>query len=383
MHFISLWVFILWMPFDCQKSIFSGEETDLFLAGTHGYHTFRIPSLIVTPKGAVLAFAEGRKQGSSDTGDIDLVMRRSVDGGKSWSDLLVIWDDSSNVCGNPTPIVDHATGKIWLLLTWNRGDDYERDIITHAANDTRRVFVSVSDDDGMSWSDPRDITKTTKDPAWGWYATGPGMGVQIKHGPHRGRLVVPGNHSYSDPSGTQGGGGFEYGAHCIYSDDQGATWHLGGSIMPKMNESQLVELDDNQGTLMINMRSYMGNNLRAQAYSSDGGLTWTRPEGNGDLIEPVCQASLIRHSWQDDELGSLLIFANPASTRRENFQLKVSRDEGKSWWPLVLLHSGPAAYSALAVLPNGEILCAYERGSKSPYETIRLARVSASGLPAK
>src|SRR5690554_5034052 len=148
-------------------------EIDLFVQGTGGYHTYRIPSIIVTGEGSVLAFAEGRKESSSDTGDIDLLMRRSTDGGKTWGEQVVIWDDASNVCGNPTPVLDEETGTIWLLMTWNRGDDAEGDIIKKTSNDTRRVFVSSSIDDGKTWSIPNDITETTKNPAWGWYATGP------------------------------------------------------------------------------------------------------------------------------------------------------------------------------------------------------------------
>lgn len=347
-----------------------GEELELFSKNTHGYHTFRIPSLIVSTKGTVLAFAEGRKESSSDTGDIDLVMKRSEDGGKTWSPLRVIWDDGNNVCGNPTPVVDETTGTIWLLLTWNRGDDHERDIIAKKATDTRRVFVTYSTDDGLTWATPKDITATTKDPSWGWYATGPGMGIQIKHGPNKGRLVIPSDHSYDSVDGTVSGGKFEYGAHVIYSDDHGKTWELGGTIRPKMNECQVIERSDGNGTLLMNMRSYFGKNRRALSLSYDGGISLSDPMEAVELIEPVCQAALIRYKedW--------MLFSNPASTKRENMTLRLSKDDGRTWPVSKVLYAGPSAYSALAVLPNGEILCLYEKGNQNPYEQISLARMT-------
>jgi sialidase-1 len=350
-------------------------ERDLFVNGTHGYHTFRIPSLVVTAKGTVLAFAEGRKHGTSDTGDIDLVMRRSTDGGETWGPLVVVWDDGEHVCGNPAPVVDHETGKVWLLLTWNRGDDHERDIIAKRAKDTRRVFVSSSNDDGLNWSTPEDITAVAKRASWGWYATGPGMGVQLTQGPHKGRLVVPANHSYDEPNGTLSGGGFEYGAHSIFSDDHGKTWQLGGVIQPKMNESQLVELYDGEGTLLINMRSYYGKNRRAQSKSRDGGISWSQAVHIEDLIEPVCQGALIRYHGKARGASPILLFSNPASTKREHMEVKASKDHGNTWETWVTLYNGPSAYSALAVLPSGEVLCLYEKGENSPYEQISLVKL--------
>ncbi|HSI77559.1 MAG TPA: sialidase family protein [Lunatimonas sp.] len=350
------------------------EELELFTKNTHGYHTFRIPSLIVSTKGTVLAFAEGRKESSSDTGDIDLVMRRSEDGGKTWSTLSVIWDDGENVCGNPTPVVDETTGTIWLLLTWNRGDDHERDIIAKKATDTRRVFVTFSTDDGLSWATPKDITASTKDPSWGWYATGPGMGIQIKHGPHKGRLVIPSDHSYDSEVGNVSGGNFEYGAHVIFSDDHGKTWALGGTIRPKMNECQVIERADRKGTLLMNMRSYFGKNRRALSLSDDGGISWSDPMEAVELIEPVCQAALVRYK------GDWMLFSNPASTKRENMTLRLSKDDGHTWPISKVLHSGPSAYSALAVLTSGDILCLYEKGDQNPYEMISLVLIKVDEL---
>lgn len=376
---MNTYLFILMFIFFAQENkpqlepAFVNEQV-LFAKNTYGYHSYRIPSLVVTRTGTVLAFAEGRKENSSDTGDIDMLLKRSFDGGKNWEEQQIVWDDGENVCGNPTPVLDEETGTLWLLMTWNRGEDHETDIIKKKSKDTRRVYVSSSSDEGKSWTTPIDITATTKDPDWGWYATGPGMGIQIQNGVHKGRLIVPANHSYDDPQGTVSGGPYEYGSHSIYSDDHGQTWQLGGTIRPKSNECQVVELADGEGTLLMNMRSYFGRNVRTQAFSHDGGATWSEPEDSPDLTEPVCQASLIRYSWPQNGQKSRILFANPASTIREQMTVKLSEDEGQSWYTVRTIYEGHSAYSSLAVLPTREVLCLYENGRENPYEKITLAR---------
>src|SRR5262245_35179900 len=148
------------------------RQTPLFVSGKEGYHTFRIPSLVLTPKGTLLAFCEGRKKGTGDAGDIDLVLKRSTDGGATWKPPQVVWDDGPNTVGNPCPVVDAATGTVWLLLTHNLGKDTERAIRAGTSKGTRTVWVTKSTDDGATWSKPAEITKDVKDPKWTWYATG-------------------------------------------------------------------------------------------------------------------------------------------------------------------------------------------------------------------
>src|SRR5262249_34440674 len=150
------------------------EQGPLFVSGKDGYHTYRIPALIVTKKGTLLAFCEGRKASGSDTGEIDVLLRRSFDNGKTWTRTQVVWHDGGNTCGNPCPVVDAKTGAIWLLLTHNLGRDNQWQILDGTSKGTRTVWVASSADDGTTWSKPVEITADVKKPAWTWYATGPG-----------------------------------------------------------------------------------------------------------------------------------------------------------------------------------------------------------------
>jgi sialidase-1 len=347
------------------------EQTDVFVSGRDGYHTYRIPAVVRARNGDLLAFCEGRKSAGGDSGDIDLVLKRSTDGGRSWGAQQIVWDDAANTCGNPCPVLDQATGTLWLLLTHNLGADHERDIAARKSQGTRTVWVTHSDDGGATWSPPAEITAATKDPKWTWYATGPGIGIQIQHGSHAGRLVVPCDHNYDDPTDPQK---HLSGSHAIFSDDHGRTWHLGGTIQPAVNECQVAELFDNRGTLLMSLRSNAGHHVRARAISTDGGRTWTQPEDAPPLIEPVCQASLLR----DDE-ASLLLFSNPAASTRVNLTIRASADDGDTWNEMLVLHPGPAAYSCLVALGPAEAGCLYECGDAKPYEKISFARFA---LPA-
>lgn len=337
-------------------------QTPVFTAGEGGYHTYRIPSAIISPKGHVLAFCEGRKAGRGDAGNIDLVLKRSEDGGKTWGKLQVVWDDAGNTCGNPCPVVDARTGTIWMPMTHNLGGDTESKIVIGKSEKSRTVWLTKSTDDGRTWDKPVEITRDVKKPEWTWYATGPGVGIQLRSG----RLLVPCD-SKSD-------GGKTRESHVIFSDDGGTSWRLGGVVGPQCNESQAVELAD--GSVMLNMRTYRASNRRLVAVSTDGGETFTEPVEDPALVEPVCQASILRLPGA----GGGILFSNPASTKRERMTVKLSRDEGKTWTKGRILHAGPAAYSCLTVLPDGAVGCLYERGEKSAYETITFARFDRSWL---
>ncbi len=353
------------------------SKTEVFTSGTDGYHTYRIPSVIVTQEGTVLAFCEGRKSGRGDSGDIDLLLKRSLDGGKTWSKQQIIWDDGPNTCGNPCAVQDRQTGTIWLLMTWNDGDDRESAIKKGTSKDTRRVWITSSKDDGRTWSKPVEITSTAKRAEWRWYATGPGVGIQLEQGPWKGRLVIPCDHSVASADEASG-----YNSHVIISDDHGKSWKIGGVISPKVNECQVVELDD--GTLMINMRNYdRSKTSRAVATSSDGGMSWSDIYHDPVLVEPVCQASLLRYTLKGRDDRNRLLFSNPARSRRgerRRMTIRLSYDEGRTWPVAKVLHDGPAAYSCLAVLADKEIACVYEAGRNHPYEKIVFARFTLAWL---
>jgi sialidase-1 len=342
------------------------RQSDVFVSGQGGYHSYRIPAVIVSTNGTVLAFCEGRKNSASDTGDIDVLLKRSKDSGQTWGDQQLVWSDGENVCGNPAPVVDQITGTIWLLLTRNLGSDKESVIMAGTSRDTRRVFVTQSKDNGITWARPREITDSVKKPDWRWYATGPVNGIHLTRDPHKGRLVIPANHSdHSDPSKHP------FRSHVIYSDDHGATWKIGGVQEEKTNESTIVELAD--GSLLHNMRSYHGRNRRAVARSSDGGSSWSAVSLDSTLVEPVCQASILRFSWPEGEKKGSILFSNPASTRREKMTVRISEDEAATWTAGRVLWEGPSAYSCLTILPSQRTGCLYERGDKGPYEKIVFA----------
>jgi sialidase-1 len=325
-------------------------HADVYLSGQGGYHTYRIPALLVTRGGALLAFCEGRKTSRSDHGDLDLVVRRSTDNGRSWSEMQIVYEEGGEqkiTIGNPCPVVDQSTGTIWLPFT----RDNDSVLLTHSA------------DDGLTWSPPVDITSEVKRPDWGWYATGPGVGIQLTRGEHSGRLVIPCDHREKID------GRDVMHSHVFYSDDAGANWQLGGSVARHTDECQVVELTD--GRLMINMRNYWGRaggqpengSMRAVAHSDDGGRTWGPLRFGQTLIEPVCQASFIRHvSPSEDGPRNVLLFSNPASkTTRERMTVRASFDEGQTWPVSKTLYPGPAAYSCLAQLPDSRIGLLYER----------------------
>jgi sialidase-1 len=337
----------------------------LWRAGDGGYNTYRIPSLIALPDGVVLAFCEGRKRSASDAGDIDLLMRRSEDGGRSWADQQVIWDDGENTCGNPCPVFDSATGEVLLLMTHNPGNRHEAQIVS--GDGARTVWLTTSPDLGKTWTPPREITQQVKAPGWTWYATGPGVGIELTQGRHAGRLVIPCDHKGTGETG----GNF---SHVILSDDHGATWRIGGITEAGANECQVVERKD--GSLLLNMRRAREKAVkhRLVATSTDGGESWSSLEEDTALPEPECQASLIRVGAPNpDEVADVLLFSNPAGDERKNLTVRMSEDGGNSWPKKAVLHEGPAAYSCLTMLGDTQAACLFEAGELRPYETITLA----------
>lgn len=340
------------------------EQQTLFVAGDGAYHTYRIPALLATPDGSLLAFCEGRRHGSADHGDVDLLVRRSADGGDSWSEPTVVYGDvpwADVTVGNPCPVVDRSTGTVWLPF----------------CRDNRDVLLIKSVDDGRTWTDPIEVTASVKEPAWTWYATGPGVGIQLESEPYAGRLVVPCDHG--GPEVSDGHRPDRSYAHVVYSDDHGQTWHRGGSV-PHADECQVVELGD--GRVLLNARNHLGADgvdpasagRRLVATSDDGGETWSEASVDETLVEPTCQASLVR--YPDSPHGETrLLFSNPADgEERVRLTVRVSTEGGNGWQHSRVLHEGPSGYSCLAVLPNGDVGCLYECGETDYYETLAFAR---------
>ncbi len=343
-------------------------QTKVFISGQGGYDTYRIPALLLTQKGTLLAFCEGRKDSQSDAGNIDLLLRRSLDNGQTWEPVQVLVDDGGNTCGNPCPILDRRTGAIVLLITKNNGSEDEAQIMRGTAA-PRTAWLTISRDDGLTWSTPADISAQARKPEWRWYATGPCHGIQLASG----RLMAPCDHS-TGPKPD------EIHSHVIVSEDGGASWKIGGVLDGRTDECSVVELAD--GSIYMNMRSNRGQHCRAYAISRDEGMTWSPVADDASLIEPVCQGSVLRLSSEKTGGQNSVLFSNPASKRRENMTVRMSLDECKTWTAGRPLWAGPAAYSDLAVCNDGQIGCLYECGEKHPYETITFARFAAEWLTA-
>ncbi|MDA1054701.1 MAG: exo-alpha-sialidase [Planctomycetota bacterium] len=328
--------------------------TVVFQSGADGYHTFRIPAIVTTNDGDLLAICEGRKTSRSDHGDVDLVMKRSSDNGQTWSSLSLVYEEGAEAkitIGNPCPVVDRLTNTIWLPFTRDNDD----------------VLLTSSRDGGNTWLAARVITKSVKRDDWTWYATGPGNGIQLERGPFKGRLVIPCDHRVDQIPDRRR----STRSHVIYSDDQGATWQIGGITDFEMNECAVAELSD--GRLMLNMRSNRGKGRRGVTISADGGGSWSECLDDPTLIEPVCQASLLRYSWGEAGDKSRLLFSNPASTTaRDHMTLRISSDEGATWPFALEIHTGSSAYSSLTRLRDASVGLLYERDD---YSAIAFTRI--------
>ncbi|MGW5475545.1 sialidase family protein [Streptomyces sp. NPDC004008] len=353
-----------------------------YKAGQGGYHTYRIPAVVVTGKGTVLAFAEGRRGSAADSGDIDVVLRRSQDGGCTWGPLTVVAAGKGDTRGNPAPVVDPRTGRIVLVTSYNSGAVTEAQIMRGEVTprQSRRVFVQTSGDDGRHFSAPREITAEVKQADWRWYATGPGHAIALTRGPHAGRLVVPADHSTAPPPGSSDTGreGRYYGGHAIYSDDGGATWHLGFSDdsaegHDNANETSAAQLPD--GRIYFNARNQNGGGAgnRLDGYSDDGGRTLERPYAVQHTLDdvPVVQGSVL----QLRGTHAPLLFSGPSvPTAREAMAIWRSTDGGRRFTQVLTLSRRRAAYSDLVQLPGGRTAILYETGAKGPYETIEFRR---------
>lgn len=344
---------------------------DVFVGSEDGYPAYRIPALIATKRGSLLAFAEGRAS-LRDHAENDIVMKRSTDAGKTWGPLQLIHEEGTNALNNPTAVVVRQTGRVILMYQrYPKGFDEHKAEPCGDGPRICRTFITHSDDDGLKWSPPLDITSQVKRPTEVTStATGPGIGIQLARGPHAGRILMPFNQG---PAG-------KWKVYAIFSDDAGASWRYGDTAPEGTkgyaNEVQFVEVND--GSVMLNARNQAGDKLRKIATSRDGGQTWSSTRNDPVLIEPVCQASLLRHPGNGDPAKDVFLFSNPASqSARTNGTIRLSRDEGKTWPVARVLYPGSFAYSCLASLPDGSVACLFERDGT---RKISIARVTLDWL---
>jgi sialidase-1 len=323
-----------------------------FTGGKEGYAVYRCPTLAVSAQGTVLAFCEGRVNSHKDEDDMDVVLKRSTDGGRTWGPLQVLANDGRNPCKNQCPVL-LPSGRILLVWLWNKWIPSEKD------RTTREVFVMHSDDDGATWSKPRHITASVYQPDWKWYGTGPCHAIVKRSEPYKGRIVVPARHNAK---------GVKTVSHIIYSDDNGETWHIGGSVpRPQTSECTVVELSN--GDLMLNCRNQNGKeDYRVASISKDGGATFSEVWLETQLVEPRgCQGSLLFHSLNLQTGKGNILFSNPANREvRSDGTLKLSEDDGRTWTKSFRYAQKPApnftGYSDLAVMPDGNVGVLYERG---------------------
>lgn len=369
--------FVLLCIYTYTVSLANDSLSYVFRSGEAGYHTFRIPALILAPDKSLLAFCEARKENAGDFGNIKIVLRRSTDNGKTWSDIQVVADAGNLQAGNPAPVVDmldpqYPDGRIFLF--YNTGNNHEYEV--RRGNGLRQVWYISSTDNGRNWSAPVNITTQVHKPNqsssnnnyrftedWRSYANTPGHAIQLQGNPYKGRIYIAANHSSGPPQNK-----FEdYAAHGFYTDDHGKTFQLAASVKVKgSNESTAAALS--KGRLMMNSRNQQGDiRSRIISISSNGGQTWDTSYYDTQLPDPVNQGTLLNLGYRNGK--AILAFCNAASaTRRDSLTLRISMDEGKTWIKQWLIDHAPAdfkgdytAYCDLVLVDKKTIGILYER----------------------
>ena len=359
------------------------EKIEVFRAGESGYKLHRIPGVVVTSKGTVIAYDEARRGDSGDWGTIDLVARRSTDGGRTWGERIPFPQMEGPKAKNPVALAQKLAAPD--AVTYNNPVLFpDRDGIVHAlfCLEYARCFYIRSEDDGATWSAPVEITATFEKlrGAYDWkvLATGPGHGIQLRSG----RLLVPvwlstgtGGHAHR-PSITT----------TVYSDDAGKTWLSGELAVPNtpewVNPSETVAVELADGKVMLNARTESKPQRRLITTSPDGATSWSTPRFDDGLFEPVCFASLIR--LRD---ARTLVFSNPdpetKKRDRKNLTLKLSEDDGSTWPISRVLEPARAGYSDLAQLTDGTVLCFYERASADAPNDPKTGVLTLARIPLK
>ncbi|MFJ5974705.1 exo-alpha-sialidase [Streptomyces sp. NPDC093060] len=358
------------------------EQQVLFKASQDpGYACFRIPAIVRTTDGTLLAFAEGRVLNCGDAADIDLVVKRSTDGGRTWGPLQVVNEGAGDTHGNPAPVVDRDTGRIWLAETYNTG---RKDSASCSVPCDRSPHLQYSDDDGVTWSEPRDLSPEILPADWNsWYATGPVHGIQLTHGRYAGRLVFGVNTETWDGSRVSANH-----AALVVSDDHGGHWRIGaadtwpiaadGTFRQKPSELTLTERTD--GSVLVSGREQDGTDLghRTQAVSRDGGGSFAAPFRDlPDLYTPQVQGSMLR-------VGDRILLACPADPdRRRTMMIRSSYDGGRTWDSVdrgTVVTTDWSGYSDLVRVDHDTVGLMYEGGTVDARDEIRFARFTEDWL---
>lgn len=361
--------------------------------GQDGSDTYRIPGLVTTNEGTLIAVYDIRYNNSKDLQeDIDIGMSRSTDGGQSWEPMKVIMDMGEwggrphrlNGIGDPSVLYDHTTQTLWVAAMWMSGGSYDemnwwmsRPGMT--PEETGQFILVKSTDDGKTWSNPINITEQIKEPDWQLLFAGPGRGLTLDDG----TLVFPAQ--FKKDIGFQALDGGQYTSHStiVYSKDGGQTWQIGTGAKPNTTEAQVVQLTD--GSLMLNMRDDINkfekekDNGRAVSITNDFGKTWvTHPTSNSALPEPNCMASLIAFNLRKDgEDHRILFFSNPNNKDfRVNMTIKASLDEGNTWpeeYQVLLNEARGDGYSCLTMVDDQTLGILYEGVKELFFQKIPLS----------
>jgi len=371
-------------------SIAQTDFSTVYTSGTEGHKSYRIPAIIQSPNGDLLAFAEGRVKGSGDFGDINIVLKRSTDKGKTWSALETIVNFDSLQAGNPAPVVDvtdpqYPKGRIFLF--YNTGNNHEGEV--RKGKGLREVWYKTSVDNGLTWSEAVNITLQTHRPKqplvnsaynfvddWRTYANTPGHAFQFAGRTHKGRIYVAANHTQGEPKPRY----TECFVHGFYTDDHGKTFYLSENVdMPGGNEATAAEISG--GRLMMNARNQKGDiKARIVAISKDGGVKWDSVYFDKTLIDPVCEGAILTISSKGKK--NILAFCNAADTSfRNNLTLRISYNDGQTWTKQFLIDAAPAdvakkdftAYSDIVIHDKNRIGVLYERDgySKIVYKVVK------------
>lgn len=321
---------------------------------TSPHPSIRIPALLCTAKGTLIAVAEGRDRATDQAGN-DLIVSLSTDNGRTWSKAAIAHEQGNDSLNNPCLVQDAKSGKVFLIYQFFPAGTHEfgKEGLAPGPKGSHRICYVSSTDEGRSWSKPVDITESIKPDEATTTASGPGVGIQIQGGKHKGRLVIPFN--------SQGPKGF-FVNWVAYSDDGGKIWKRGANVPQEkmqLNEVQVCETSD--GGLYLNSRKWSsGPNGRRVAWSNDGGQSWSPAKADNALPEPVCQGCLLRVPGAKPRLVFLNPQGEPAGKGRKVGTLRLSSDDGRTWDKARVLVPGKFAYSSMALMKNNRIGVLYE-----------------------